>query len=98
MTNGAKKGQCYALRLPPTVRAELENVANREGISINQFIAMAVAEKIIQFEMHLPAKTTIPSKLLRIRREVPRRSRTHRDRRNRVLRSTPGSSKNLVLR
>jgi hypothetical protein len=54
MTDSAKKGHCYPLRLSPTVRAELEAVANRECISINQFIAMAVAEKIILLEMHPP--------------------------------------------
>jgi predicted HicB family RNase H-like nuclease len=54
MMNGEKRANCYPLRLPSTLRTELEAAANGEGISINQFIAMAVAEKIILLEMHPP--------------------------------------------
>jgi hypothetical protein len=51
MTEGKKKGICFPLRLPLTMRAELQAQANNEGISINQFIVMAVAEKIIRIDM-----------------------------------------------
>lgn len=35
-----------SLRLPESLHKELKNVAQREGISINQFISTAVAEKM----------------------------------------------------
>ncbi|HEX7799268.1 MAG TPA: hypothetical protein VF402_02890, partial [Asticcacaulis sp.] len=38
--------QNYALRLPASLKAEVERVAHDEGASINQFIATAVAEKL----------------------------------------------------
>jgi post-segregation antitoxin (ccd killing protein) len=41
------KGQStYPLRLPRSVKAEVERRAKRDGISINQFVATAVAEKL----------------------------------------------------
>jgi hypothetical protein len=36
----------YPLRLPRSVKAEVERRAKQEGISINQFVATAVAEKL----------------------------------------------------
>lgn len=36
----------YPLRLPASIRAEVEKLAKREGISVNQFIALAVAQKV----------------------------------------------------
>ena len=36
----------YPLRLPKSLKAEVAKVAKRDGTSINQFIAIAVAEKI----------------------------------------------------
>ena len=36
----------YALRLPRSLKAEVERLAAEDGISVNQFIVMAVAEKI----------------------------------------------------
>lgn len=41
-----RQNQRYALRLPASVKAEVERVARSEGTSINQFIATAVAEKL----------------------------------------------------
>ncbi len=41
-----RQSQSYALRLPASVKAEVERVARNEGTSINQFIATAVAEKL----------------------------------------------------
>lgn len=35
-----------SLRLPESLHKELKAVAEREGVSINQFIATAVAEKL----------------------------------------------------
>jgi hypothetical protein len=36
----------YPLRLPRSVKAEVERRAKQDGISVNQFIATAVAEKL----------------------------------------------------
>ncbi|MBS0527186.1 MAG: toxin-antitoxin system HicB family antitoxin [Proteobacteria bacterium] len=36
----------YPLRLPASIRAEVAKLARREGISVNQFIALAVAQKV----------------------------------------------------
>lgn len=36
----------YALRLPRSLKAEIERLAAQDGISINQFIITALAEKI----------------------------------------------------
>jgi hypothetical protein len=36
----------YALRLPQSVKAEVERRAKADGISFNQFVATAVSEKL----------------------------------------------------
>ena len=36
----------YPLRLPASIKAEVERLARADGISINQFVATAVAEKL----------------------------------------------------
>ncbi len=36
----------FPLRLPASIKAEAERLARREGVSLNQFIAAAVAEKV----------------------------------------------------
>ena len=36
----------YPLRLPRSVKTEVERVARAEGVSVNQFVATAVAEKL----------------------------------------------------
>ncbi len=36
----------YPLRLPRSIKAAAENMARTEGISMNQFVATAVAEKL----------------------------------------------------
>ncbi len=36
----------YPLRLPISVKTEVERVARLDGVSINQFVATAVAEKL----------------------------------------------------
>jgi predicted DNA-binding protein len=45
-----KKPAQYALRLPLSLKNKLEQLADQDGISINQFIATAVAEKIAAME------------------------------------------------
>ena len=41
-----KRLSTYPLRLPLSIKAEVERLARQDGISINQFIATAVAEKL----------------------------------------------------
>jgi hypothetical protein len=36
----------YPLRLPRSLRANIERVSKRDGTSINQFVTMAAAEKL----------------------------------------------------
>jgi hypothetical protein len=36
----------YPLRLPHSVKAEVERRAKADGVSVNQFVATAVAEKL----------------------------------------------------
>jgi hypothetical protein len=40
----------YPLRLPKSVKAAAEKLAREEGISMNQFVATAVAEKLIAMQ------------------------------------------------
>ena len=44
------KSAAYALRLPVSLKENLTQVAEKEGISINQFITLAVAEKLAVIE------------------------------------------------
>lgn len=46
MTVSAKKASTFPLRLPPGIRSRVERLAESEGISLNQFIALTLAEKI----------------------------------------------------
>ncbi|HEU0156938.1 MAG TPA: YlcI/YnfO family protein [Stellaceae bacterium] len=41
-----RKSSTYPLRLPHSIKAAVERLAKEDGISINQFIATAVAEKL----------------------------------------------------
>jgi hypothetical protein len=41
-----KKYSTYPLRLPHSIKAEVERLAKQDGVSVNQFIATAVAEKL----------------------------------------------------
>ena len=40
----------FPLRLPFTTRRQAIEIAHREGLSLNQFISLAVAEKITRLE------------------------------------------------
>lgn len=40
----------YPLRLPTSLKNEVAKLAKRDGTSVNQFIALAVAEKISALE------------------------------------------------
>ncbi|GHD43427.1 hypothetical protein GCM10017083_09560 [Thalassobaculum fulvum] len=41
-----KETSTYPLRLPKSLKAAVERLAKQEGTSLNQFVAMAVAEKV----------------------------------------------------
>lgn len=41
----------YTLRLPCSIKAAVEKMAKSEGTSMNQFVAMAVAEKLAVLSM-----------------------------------------------
>jgi hypothetical protein len=40
------KQRTFPLRLPPSLQAEARRTAEQEGVSLNQLISLAVAEKI----------------------------------------------------
>ena len=48
----------YPLRLPRSIRAGIERLSKQDGISINQFASIAVAEKlaIMQAETYFAAR------------------------------------------
>jgi len=70
----------YALRLPASLKKELEKVARDDGTSLNQFIVTAVAEKLAtlrtaDFFAERAARSDIPRALEIMNRpggEVPR--------------------------
>jgi hypothetical protein len=46
MTQGSKRHQSFPIRLPPKIRQQASDLADRAGLSLNHFIGLAVAEKI----------------------------------------------------
>ena len=42
-----KNQSTYPLRLPRSIKAEVERRAKQDGTSVNQFVATAVAEKLV---------------------------------------------------
>jgi hypothetical protein len=51
-----KRQNAFPLRLPRTTRMLADQLAQREGISLNQFISLAIAEKIERFGPDLPTE------------------------------------------
>jgi len=45
-----KRHQSFPLRLSPSIRQTANDLAHVDGISLNQFISLAVAEKIVRIE------------------------------------------------
>lgn len=45
-----KRPGSFPLRLPVSMRYRATDMAQREGLSLNQFISLAVAEKITRLE------------------------------------------------
>lgn len=50
MKQEKKPIKTFPLRLSRTMRTQVQNLAHLEGISMNQFIALAIAEKLARFE------------------------------------------------
>ena len=50
MERDRKNTANYALRLPRSLKTKVEQLAAQDGTSVNQFITMAVAEKISAME------------------------------------------------
>jgi ATP/maltotriose-dependent transcriptional regulator MalT len=46
MTQENKRHQSFPLRLPPSILQQANDLADREGVSLDHFIGLAVAEKI----------------------------------------------------
>ena len=40
----------YPLRLPRSIRAGVERLSKQDGVSINQFVSIAVAEKVAMMQ------------------------------------------------
>jgi hypothetical protein len=45
--------QIFPLRLSPSMRHQANELAHREGISLNHFVSLAIAEKITRMEQGL---------------------------------------------
>ena len=54
MTPGKTPIKTFPLRLSRTMRFQVKNLAELEGISVNQFIAIAIAEKLARLEPGFP--------------------------------------------
>ena len=54
MTN--EKNASFPLRLPKSMQLQVREFARREGISLNQFINIALAEKIVRLSLAENAK------------------------------------------
>jgi hypothetical protein len=46
--------EAFLLRLPHSLREEAGQIAQHEGISLNQFIGLALAEKISRIQQSAP--------------------------------------------
>jgi hypothetical protein len=45
-----KRSQSFPLRLSPSIREEAKLLAQKEGISFNSFVCLALAEKLSRME------------------------------------------------
>jgi hypothetical protein len=50
MTPEYKRHRDFPLRLPPSIFERASEIAHREGLSLNHFIGLAVAEKISRLD------------------------------------------------
>ena len=66
----------YPLKMPLSVKAAAARLAKADGVSLNQFIAVAVAEKVGAIEtadgfLKLRAAKAKPADLMRFLRQAP---------------------------
>lgn len=76
----------YPLKLPASVKAAAARLAKADGVSLNQFIAVAVAEKVGVLEtadefLRQRAGKAAPRDLLRYSRKAAREAPADTDRR-----------------
>ena len=76
----------YPLKLPASVKAAAARLAKEDGVSLNQFIAVAVAEKVGVMEtaqefLQRRAGRAKPRDLLKFTRKAGRESPSDADRR-----------------
>lgn len=65
MTDKEKKRPgSFPLRLPVSMRYRATDLAHQEGLSLNQFISLAVAEKITRLEQSPWLKEMSPAALV----------------------------------
>lgn len=74
--SSSRSKSSYPLKLPHSVKAAAERLAKADGVSLNQFIATAVAEKIGSLDtvdafLKAKAGNHTPDELLDILRNVP---------------------------
>ncbi|SEG42579.1 HicB family protein [Bryocella elongata] len=67
-----RRRQSFPLRLSPHARTQASEQARREGISLNHFISLAVAEKISRTEQDTLQRQQPPEP--RLRTEAPLQS------------------------
>ncbi len=68
MTQEYKRHQSFPLRLCPSIRQQANDLAHIDGISLNHFISLAIAEKIVRMEKFAqPRDLAIPQKTNMIR-------------------------------
>ena len=61
-----KRRLAFPLRLALSLRESATFFANREGISLNQFISLAVAEKVSRLEQELISPPNARNKLAKL--------------------------------
>jgi hypothetical protein len=76
----------YPLKLPASVKAAAARLAKADGVSLNQFISVAVAEKVGVLEtaeefLHRRAGKAAPRDLLRFLRKAATEGPTDADKR-----------------
>lgn len=74
----------YPLKMPKSVKAAASRLAKEDGVSLNQFIAVAVAEKVGAIEtasefLKRRAAKAKPSDLMRFLRGAPNVAPAERD-------------------
>jgi hypothetical protein len=72
-----KRHQSFPLRLSPSTRQQANDLAHAEGISLNHFISIAVAEKIgrmeqasLRSEQPRPKQTNAPGTSFSLKKPV----------------------------